>query len=95
MFKSFRNQGFQLTFDNGYTVSVQFGHYNYCDARNYNERYNDWRDHEAIHACQNAEVAIWYGDRGPFVDLDKTPSDVFGYQTPKDVAKIIATVASW
>ena len=27
-------QGFQITFENGYTVSVQFGQYHYCSNKN-------------------------------------------------------------
>ena len=31
MFSISGNRGFQMTFENGYTVSVQFGPGNYCD----------------------------------------------------------------
>jgi len=30
MLKSTENKGFHLTFQNGYTISVQFGRGNYC-----------------------------------------------------------------
>jgi hypothetical protein len=30
MFKSCENKGFQITFENGCTISVQWGPYNYC-----------------------------------------------------------------
>lgn len=30
-FKITSGKGFHITFDNGYTVSVQFGPYSYCD----------------------------------------------------------------
>jgi hypothetical protein len=30
-FKSTENKGFQMTFENGWTISVQFGYGNYCD----------------------------------------------------------------
>ncbi len=100
MFRCQRNRGFQIVFANGYTVSVQFGGGNYC-SRRYNddgtsyENYDAWRTSSMEHSSPDAEVAIWHGKDGSFVDLDKTPSDVFGHQTPDDVAKIIATVASW
>jgi hypothetical protein len=31
-FKLFNNRGVQFTFENGYTLSVMFGEYNYCDS---------------------------------------------------------------
>ena len=31
-FTSFENRGLQITFANGYIVSIQFGHGNYCSA---------------------------------------------------------------
>ena len=40
--------GFQMTFENGNTISVQFGFGNYCENR-----------HESKMKCPNAEVAIW------------------------------------
>jgi hypothetical protein len=34
-FKSTNNKGFQMTFENGWTISVQFGYGNYCSHRNH------------------------------------------------------------
>ena len=54
------DKGFQMTFENGYTVSVQFGEYNYCD--NYDREYfqGDVQD------CKNAETAL-IDPKGRFV----------------------------
>jgi hypothetical protein len=43
------HRGFQLTFANGYTISVQWGTGNYCEAR------HDQNTKES----PNAEVAVW------------------------------------
>jgi hypothetical protein len=40
--------GFKLTFNNGNTISVQFGFGNYCDNKN-----------ESKQGCKNAEIAIF------------------------------------
>ena len=40
MFKITRGTGFQMTFENGWTISVQFGYGNYCD----NNRHPDGFD---------------------------------------------------
>lgn len=92
MFKSFRNKGFQLRFDNGYTVSVAFGYCNYCDAQDYDKKWNAWRTEDDVHKSQTAEVAIIHPN-GDFVDLHGNRSDVFGWRTTNDVAGIIAAVA--
>lgn len=64
-FKITDSQGFHITFDNGVTLSTQFGPSNYC------EHYPDLRseapsmvDFEAPREerhweCSNAEIAIW------------------------------------
>lgn len=40
--------GFKMTFENGNTISVQFGWGNYCENRG-----------ESKPGCVNAEIAIW------------------------------------
>ena len=62
-----------MTFENGYTVSVQFGEYNYCD--NYDRRYfqGDFSD------CKNAETALIDPD-GKFVRY--LHKEVQGNMTP-------------
>ena len=54
MFNSTSNKGFQITFENGITISVQFGYGNYCD---------NYRKHDCVKAgfcsSNDAEIAIW------------------------------------
>ena len=58
MLKSTMNRGFSLTFENGLTISVQFGTGNYCERRDYSSGYDgDLKSH--IVEANNAEIAIW------------------------------------
>ena len=50
-------RGFQMTFDNGNTVSVQWGNGNYCNNRDLTPGSPAPRD-----ACQTAEIAAWDSD---------------------------------
>lgn len=60
-----RGSGFQLTFSNGYTVSVQFGYGNYCDRRHDTEPFpNTAINHDSM----NAEIAAWDAN-GEWYDL--------------------------
>ena len=95
-------KGFQMTFDNGCTVSVQFGPGNYCDRR-----LSRW-DAPAKFAAEQenwesstAEVAGWDGDGRwivPGGDLATRmvwgQDDVCGRVRPDLVAEYIAYVAS-
>ena len=84
MFKVTNNKGFAMTFANGYTVSVQWGGGNYCDNRNLPFRGVD----AAVPPSKTAEVAVWDAD-DKWVTLSEH-DDVIGYQTPEQVAAIIA-----
>lgn len=100
MFAATENKGFQMTFDNGYTISCQFGASNYCD--NYGRHLKpDYRYQEEmrkpIHTCANCEVAIWKkGTRnwvtGKVMEAlgKEIDDDVAACVTPDEVAKIVA-----
>lgn len=80
------NEGFQITFKNGVTVSVQFGAGNYCTNKTSFASDNKGRK------CGNAEVAIW-NKVGDWItqEYDHDLSDVvIGYVKPDEVVKIIA-----
>jgi hypothetical protein len=63
MFKSNHNHGFQMTFKNGITISVQFGTGNYCERRNMTTSYRGDMDAATpIVSSYDAEIAIWYKD---------------------------------
>ena len=57
-------QGFHITFDNGWTVSVQFGRGNYCANRN-----NPIWDVSGS-GSKDAEIAAWDANGKWFEDKD-------------------------
>jgi hypothetical protein len=88
-----QNQGFQMTFENGYTVSVQFGCHHYCAMRDLNSGFDSWRSADAVHTSPDAEVAV-IDPRGEFVVFSSTNDFVLGHVPPDKVASIIAWAAS-
>ena len=72
-------QGFSITFNNGYTVSVQWGHGNYCSNR----------DAEEPGESSTAETAVMVA--GGFVPVND--EDVQGYQSADEIAALISHVA--
>jgi len=79
MIKITGNKGYQMTFENGYTVSVQIGHHHNCD----NKRLGRGDSEEPMPPCKNAETAlidengefIYYEGNDP-VQSDMTPAMV-------------------
>ena len=78
-------KGFHITFENGWTVSVQFGPGNYCD--NYGE---DWDKPEkaAAKGSSTAEVAAWPPE-GHLVQLPNHDDVVSNRSTPAEVLAIL------
>ena len=76
MFQITANKGFQITFANGNTVSVQFGGGNYCENRHITE---DGRGQSS----SDAECLAWDKD-GLYL------TEALGWQTPEEVAAFIA-----
>lgn len=72
--------GFQMTFENGNTISVQFGFGNYCENR-----------HESKMKCPNAEIAIWNA-AGNWYEFDNSDT-VKGYCRADEVAKWVTFAA--
>lgn len=58
MIKSTSNKGFQMTFENGWTISVQFGYGNYCENNHHPEGWNFSKQKEIVES-KSAEIAIW------------------------------------
>jgi len=73
--------GFIMTFDNGNTISVQFGMGNYCANRK-----------ESKSSCVNAEIAIW-NEAGDWHDFGS--NIVKGWCSPDEVAKWIFFAANF
>jgi hypothetical protein len=57
MLKSTKNKGFSLTFENGITISVQFGSSNYCERKNLHANYGSEMLNDIIESLN--EVARW------------------------------------
>lgn len=77
-------KGFHIRFENGATVSVQFGYGNYCD--NYDMSYEEYRRTQTVPPSTTAEVGAWW-DTGPWID-------VLPRQTPTQVLAFMSLVAS-
>ena len=81
------NKGFQIKFDNGYTVSVQFGPGNY--GSNYDLSFLD--NINKPMTATTAETALLDPD-GNFVPYKD--DDVQGYQSPADILALMNYAAS-
>ncbi len=73
--------GFSMTFENGNTISIQFGFGNYCDNRN-----------ESNSESKDAEVAIW-NNEGKWYQFEG--NQVKGCCTPDEVAKWVNLAAKY
>ena len=81
-FSSDYNRGFSMTFENGMTISVQFGTGNYCSRRNFHDHpFTEIKEYTIT--SPDAEIAIWDADGNWF---DFGYDRVKGYITPNEVA---------
>jgi hypothetical protein len=83
-FRITSNKGFQLTFDNGLTISVQWGVGNYCTRRDYLGA-PDPMSVELVEST-TAEIAIWNGSDEWF---NFGSDEVKGYVGADEVAEWI------
>lgn len=75
-FVSTMRKGFQMTFENGLTASIQWGAGNYCDNHFPADRdFSFSKDAES----NTAEIAV-FDNRGEFLD----PQDFFPYEISND-----------
>ena len=88
-FASTNNKGFQMTFENGWTISVQFGFGNYCCNRNHPDGLYASKK-GAPFSCPDAEIAIW----DSFGEYYNFGHDIIkGYCSTDEVAEWIAKVS--
>jgi hypothetical protein len=80
-------KGFHIRFNNGWTVSVQFGAGNYCDHYGRFEISASWYRGEA----RTAEIAAWDIEGNNYSFGDDT---VAGYRTPAEVLEFMNTIAA-
>jgi hypothetical protein len=88
MFKICDQKGFHITFENGYTVSVQFGPGNYSD--NYDLSITD-NYGKPVPPSSTAETAL-LGPSGDFIEYKG--DDVQARQSPEDVLELLNYAAS-
>lgn len=81
-----QNKGFHLTFENNWTISVQFGNGNYCSRQN--DEVNDF-----MHTSPNAEIAVWRDKRKDNGFITLGYDQVKGYCSPDEVAKVINIIS--
>lgn len=96
-FASTNNKGFQMTFENGWTISVQFGFGNYCSNRNHPARmisgnHYGWYASKDVEyfSCPDAEIAIW-DSFGEYYNFGH--DTVKGYCSTDEVAEWITKVS--
>tara|TARA_R110000765_G_C18685962_1_gene579972 strand:- start:297 stop:623 length:327 start_codon:yes stop_codon:yes gene_type:complete len=84
-----QNKGFRMEFDNGFSISVQWGIENYCEKKSFNTDIDPTK--ERIWESTSAEIAV-FDDEGivPVGGDDQ----VIGWLSPDEVAKYIAIVSS-
>ncbi len=101
MFSSTRNHGFQMKFENGWTISVQWSKNNYCERRTFDVDFACLPEEGDVEVeSPDAEVAAWYGERNRDKPcegwLDIYESDqVAGWLSADEVATWITKVAAF
>ena len=78
------HDGFQMTFENGCTISVQFGKYSYSDVGETTAEVAAW-DNQGNWLMFDGEK--WFET--------EEYSDVMARQTAGEVAKLIYTLSQW
>lgn len=83
MIYSTNNKGFQLTFSNGYTISVQFGAGNYCK-----NRHDKNTMPTGLYSCKDAEISYWH-------EKSRTEIHIEIHCTSNEVAEWINKVSNF
>lgn len=96
MFKVSQGKGFQMTFANGWTVSVQWGIGNYCDhsTARWTE---DANAKVGALGSTTAEIAAWDANKvwhNFSLTVFEDGDTVKGYCTPDEVAEFIAKISA-
>ena len=93
-FTSFRNKGFLITFENGVTVSVQFGPHHYCSNRSVLDdmaprRVDMWES-------EDAELGIYNEDKWLTREFDpSSDDDIIGWCKADIIVKALNWAYSW
>jgi hypothetical protein len=84
MFRITEGRGFQMTFENGWTVSVQFGVFNYCANKNAVPGAVEKGE------CADAEIAAW-NSKGRWFSFGS--DEVKGWVSPDEVAEFMVKIS--
>lgn len=98
MFAITAGKGFAVTFDNGVTVSVQFGGGNYCSRRDESIGAEREMDYVTSHDAEIAIVGPGVGRERPWLTKAFDPSqvdDVMGWVSPERVLEALAWAAAY
>ena len=90
-FEATQNKGFRMKFDNGFSISVQWGSMNYCERRNYSDEYKSELKEDFIKSA-DAEIAV-IGPEDEMLGIGEH-DQVIGRLSPDEVAKVITIVSS-
>ena len=90
-FTSCLNKGFQMSFKNGFKISVQWGIGNYCAVRE-KDAY-DTPQKQPYWDSVSAEIAVFKDDNDSMVVI-RDDDQVAGWLSTDTVAKVIAIVSS-
>ena len=92
MFKITSKKGFHITFENNYTVSIQFGPGNYCD--NYDREIGEEEEASGRDGSTTAECAVWQGE-GKLIHRREWGGDsVTNRSAPAEVLELLNWAAS-
>jgi len=90
-FEATQNKGFRMKFDNGFSISVQWGSMNYCERRNYNDDYKSEMKENHIKSA-DAEIAV-IDSKGGMLAIGEHDT-VIGWLSTDKVSKVISIVSS-
>ena len=87
-----QNKGFQMTFKNGWTISIQWGTFNYCSRKTFDVVIPMSEMKEDLVTSPDCEIAIWDKNN---VWYDFGTDQVKGYCNTDEVAKWIWKVKNF
>jgi hypothetical protein len=92
-FGATQNKGFYTTFENGWSISVQWGPGNYCDRHSIGNYNAPMETDNGAWTSDTAEIAIIHDETETWYSFGN--DTVLGHQTPDEVANWIGEVSRW
>ena len=80
-FTTIYNKGFQMTFGNGFSISVQWGVGNYCEKKD-SGQWDEPTKHDYWDS-NSAEIAV-FGKDGEFITITNYPDVIAGWSDPPE-----------